>query len=232
MSRFAALFGSFALAVAPLAFAPSASAQPAPAPPPGPEPHAGDFVMHDVRFQSGETPGGAAHPLHDVRRAQARCGRPRDQRGADHARHRRGGDQPDPAGVHRRADRPGPAARRHALLPDPPRRHRPREVVEAERRHEGALPALRLRRHGRGRAPAGHRGAARRPPAPGDGHVDGLHACVHVGRGLAGHDRRVDAARLQHRADRRPQPGLARHGHRPHHPRSRHGRTATTRPSR
>ena len=49
MSRFAAALAAIALATAASAFA-----QPAP-PPPGPQPHAGDFVMRDFHFQSGET---------------------------------------------------------------------------------------------------------------------------------------------------------------------------------
>ncbi len=52
MSRFAAVLASLALAVAPCAFAQPA---PAAAPPPGPAPHAGDFVINDFHFQSGET---------------------------------------------------------------------------------------------------------------------------------------------------------------------------------
>ena len=50
MSRFAALVAGLALIVAP-----SALAQPAPAPPPGPPSQAGDFVIQDFHFQSGET---------------------------------------------------------------------------------------------------------------------------------------------------------------------------------
>ncbi|HEY7879103.1 MAG TPA: alpha/beta fold hydrolase [Gemmatimonadaceae bacterium] len=51
LSRFAAALAGLALAVAPAAFA-----QPAPAPaPPGPQPQAGDFVIRDFHFQSGES---------------------------------------------------------------------------------------------------------------------------------------------------------------------------------
>jgi homoserine O-acetyltransferase/O-succinyltransferase len=51
VSRFAAVLAGLALAVAPAAFA-----QPAPAAAPlGPAPQPGDFVIHDFRFQSGES---------------------------------------------------------------------------------------------------------------------------------------------------------------------------------
>ena len=58
------------------------------------------------------------------------------------------------------------------------------------------LPALRLRRHGRGPARAGHQGAGRREAAAGHGHVHGLHARLRVGRGLSGRRPGADAARL------------------------------------
>ena len=73
---------------------------------------------------------------------------------------------------------------------------------------------LRLPRHGRGAVPAAHRGARGQSPAPGDGHLDGRHAHLAVGRAASRFHGRADAARQPADADLRPQPRVAPRRHR------------------
>ena len=126
----------------------------------------------------------------------------------------------------------GPAARRDALLHHPARRHRPRQVEQAERRPARALPEVHLRRHG----PRAARDAGRRPegepPAAGDRHVDGRDALLGLGRDVSRLRRRPGAAGQRADADRRAQPRDAQDDHGQHHAAIRRGRTATTPSSR
>ena len=147
-----------------------------------PPPVEGDFVTRDFHFTSGES-------LPELRIHYRTFGKPRAdaprrgaQRGAGAARHRRRRRQPGARRVCRRAVRPGAAARCHALLHRAARRHRPRQVDQAERRPARALSALRLRRHGARGVPAAHRGAEGQPRASRHGHLHGRHAHLAVGR--------------------------------------------------
>ena len=63
--------------------------------------------------------------------------------------------------------------------------HRSRQVREAERRAAREVSAVRLHGHGGGAVPPAHRRARRESPAARDGHVDGRHAHVGVGRALS-----------------------------------------------
>ena len=85
---------------------------------------------------------------------------------------------------------------------------------QAQRRAARKVSALRLQRHGRRAVPPAHRRPGRQPPAAGDGHVDGRHAHLAVGRALSGFHGRADAARQPADADLRPQPRLAPDRHR------------------
>ena len=86
--------------------------------------------------------------------------------------------------LRRRAVRARAAARHDALLRRAAGRDRPRAVEQAERRAARAVPALRLRGHGRGAAPSADGGAQGRSPATRHGHVDGRDAHLAVGRAL------------------------------------------------
>ena len=98
--------------------------------------------------------------------------------------------------LRRRAVRPGPAARRDAVLHHPARRHRPRQVEQAERRPAREVPALRLPGHGRGGVRAAHRGLGVNHLRLVMGTSMGGHAHLAVGRALSGLHGRADAARL------------------------------------
>ena len=102
----------------------------------------GDVTLRDFRFRSGET-------LPELRIHYATLGTPRrDARGEiDNAvmvLHGTGGCGPaiPAAAIRRRALRPRPAARPRPLLRHPPRRYRPRPLVQAERRAADALPRI------------------------------------------------------------------------------------------
>ena len=70
------------------------------------------------------------------------------------------------------------------------------------------------------------------PAAADHGHVDGLHACVHVGRDLSDLRQGADAARLRADRDRRAQPHVAAAGDRRHREGSGLATAAITRHSR
>ena len=124
----------------------------------------GDYFAHDFRFRSGET-------LPELRIHYTTLGAPnRDAKGhvtnAVLIMHGTGGAGISSSGRNSPACCSAPAGCwTRAILHRPARRHRPREIVQAERRAACAIPALRLRRHGRGRARAGGRGAQGRSPA-------------------------------------------------------------------
>src|SRR5438093_678494 len=164
---------------------------------------------------------GAAAALLDAGTAAARRRRERTQRGAHPARHGRLGKPVPLAAFRRGAVRPRAAARHDDALPHPAGQPRTRAVQQAERRAQGPVPALHLRRHGRGAVPPGDGRAARRPPAAGHGHVHGLHALVALGGAPSRVHGRRGAARLRPHADRRPEPDDAPHDHRGHPRRSR-----------
>ena len=163
----------------------------------------GDYVAHDFKFRSGET-------MADLRLHYTTLGAPhRDAHGhVDNAvliLHGTGGDghqflRPQFSGV---LFMPGgllDPAKYFIILPDGighGKSSKPSDGLHAHFPHYNyddmvaAQYALRDER------------AARRSPAPGDGHVDGLHAFVRVGRDLSRFRRCADAAGLPARADRR-----------------------------
>ncbi len=61
--------------------------------------------------------------------------------------------------------------------------------------------------------PLAHQGPGSGPSAPGHGHLHGMHAHLHVGRGLSGLHGCADAARLPAGADRGTQSPVARSDH-------------------
>ena len=152
-----------------------------------------------LHVQFGRDAARAEDPLPHARHAEEGRAGHRPQRRADHARHGRHGRPVHGTRVRRRAVPAGPAARRHEVLHRDARRHRPRQVEQAERRPAREVSALRLPGHADGGARAADRGPRRQPPAAGDGHVDGRHAHVAVGRALAGLHGRADAARQRAR---------------------------------
>ena len=91
---------------------------------------------------------GVAAALHHDRRADRAAG-------AGAARHRRLGRQHADAGLRRRVVRRRPAAGCHEILHHHPRQHRPRQILQAVRRHEDDFPEIQLRRHGRRPVPPG-----------------------------------------------------------------------------
>ena len=186
----------------------------------GVTPVAGDFVIRDFRFTTGET-------LPELKLHYRTLGEPRRDakgvvRNAVLILHGTGGTgRPFLVEELRRGPlRAGPAARRADALHHPARRHRPRAEQQAERRAAREVPALHLRRHGDGAVPARHRGAEGQPPEAGDGHVDGRHAHVDVGRDLPRLHGRPRAARQRADADRRAEPDVAEddHGQHPERP--------------
>src|SRR5476649_1942014 len=119
--------------------------------------------------------------LPDDRHATARRVRRRAQRGDDPPRHRRHRRRVSLADLRRRAVRRRPGPRRDEVLHHPARRHRPREVEQAERRHARAVSAIHVRRHGPRAAHDAHRRPEGEPPPPRARHVDGRHALLGVG---------------------------------------------------
>ena len=147
----------------------------------------GDYVIPNFHFASGEALPELRHALHDARQAAARRARPGRQRGAHPARHGRQRPQLPRGPVRRRAVRQGPAARRQPLLHHPARRHRPRRLEQAERRLARAVSRnTPTRTWSRPSTSSAHPGPARGPSAAADGHLDGLHAHLDVGRALSG----------------------------------------------
>ncbi len=114
-----------------------------------PAPKEGDIVLRDFRFRSGET-------LPEVRMHYRTLGAAqRDAQGQVNnavliLHGTTGSSAPVPAArICRQAIRPGPAAGCVAILPSDSRQHRPRSVVQTERRIAGPLSQVRLSRHGR-----------------------------------------------------------------------------------
>ena len=172
---------------------------------------AGAGRLHDqgLRVHRRREAAGGPHALRHAGHGAARCGRPRHQRGDDPSRDHRLGDAVPAQAAHRAAVRPRPAARPDALLRDHPRRSRPRRLDQAVGRAARAVPALRLCRSGGVRARADRRRTQGRPPAAGDGDVDGLHARVHVGGEVASDDGQRDGPGVPAGGDHRTQPDLA-----------------------
>ena len=100
------------------------------------------------------------------------------------------------------------------ILDHPSRQYRPRQIVQAVRRAANEIPEIRLCRHGRGAAPDADRRARHHAHAPDHGHVDGLHAQLHLGRGLSRLRERADAAGLPADRDCGAQPHVAADGDR------------------
>ena len=154
-----------------------------------------------LQVRVGRDAAGAEDPLPHARHAAEGRAGDRPQRRADHARHGRHRARQFATGRGFAGELflPGPAARRDEVLHHPAGRHRPRQVEQAERRPAREVSALRLPGHADGRARAADAGARRQPPAARDGHVDGRHAHLAVGRALAGFHGRADAARQRAR---------------------------------
>ena len=176
---------------------------PAPQGPPLPQATEGDFVIKDFRFASGET-------LPELRMHYRTLGTPRKDaqgivRNAVLIMHGTGGTggQFTGRGFAGELFLPGQPLDIDQVLHRDARRHRARQVEQAERRAAREVPALRLPGHADGGARAADAGARRQPPAPGDGHVDGRHAHLAMGRAVAGVHGRADAAR-QRAGDRSP----------------------------
>src|ERR1051325_2205268 len=177
---------------------------PRPAPPPS---RRARLRRPRLPLQERRDPRGGADPLRHPRRSRgkARAHPPRHRRLVEAVSERPLRGRPfQGRGRARRAD----ALHRH------PRQRRARAVVQAERRPARALPALRLRRHGRAPAPPPRRRPAPPSRSPRHGHVDGRHADVDVGRALADVHGRAPAAGQRAGADRGAQPRLAEDGHR------------------
>ena len=121
---------------------------------------------------------GAAAALHHDRRADRPAG-------AGAARLRRLGRQHADAGLRRRIVRPRPAARCGEILHHHPRRHRPRQIVKAVRRHEDGFSEIQLRGHGRCPVPPGQGRPRRQASAAGDRQFDGRHARLDLGREIS-----------------------------------------------
>ena len=167
-----------------------------------PTPIQGDVILKDFKFRSGET-------LPELRLHYRTLGKPeRDAQGvvrnAVLIMHGTGGSgaqfirPSSPAVVWSRR-----TARCRAILHHPPRWHRPWQIEQAQRRAARTISALRLPRHGGGAVPAADGGTRRESSATGDGHVDGRHAHVAVGRALSRLHGRADAAREPADADLR-----------------------------
>ena len=147
-----------------------------------PKPSEGDYIVHNFHFTSGES-------LPELRIHYTTLGTlQRDAAG--HATNAvlimhgttGSGHQffaPQFAGELFGPGQPLDARRYYIILPDDIGHG---AVDQAVRRPAREVPALRLPRHGRGRARARDEAARRRSPAARDGHVDGLHALVDVGR--------------------------------------------------
>ena len=125
-----------------------------------PTPVERDWIARDFRFHAGEV-------MPELRLHVTTIGSPSGEPVLDPARHRQLGGVDARSGVRRRAVRPGPAARRKQVLHHPSRRDRHRQVGQAIRRPAHEVPALRLRRHGRGAVSPRQRRPRRSPPAPG-----------------------------------------------------------------
>ena len=122
-----------------------------------PKPAEGDYVIRDFRFASGES-------LPELRIHYYTLGTPRRDahgvvRNAVLILHGTTGSGGSSFGPNLPASCSGPASRSMPrALHRAPRRHRARQVEQAERRSARALPALRLPRHGAGAVPAPDRG--------------------------------------------------------------------------
>ncbi len=196
-----------------------------------PAPQAGDFVIRDFHFTSGET-------LPELHLHYRTLGAPRATARAIvrnavlimHGTTGEGGNflRPEFAGQLLGKGQLLDASRYYLILPDGighGRSSRPSDGIARP------LSALRLSRHGGGRLSAADRGAQGQPPAAGDGHVDGRHAHLAVGRTTSRfHGCFAAAGELAH-ADFGSQPHLAAGHHRRHPQRSRVEETATTRRS-
>ena len=189
----------------------------------------GDFVIRDFRFTSGET-------LPELRmhyrtlghaaegRDRASCATPCSSCTAPAAPARSSPAPGSPASCSAPASRSTPRSY-FIILPD--------DIGHGSRASRATACARSFPRYGyrdmvRGRVPAAHRRPRRQSPAAGDGHVDGRHAHLAVGRALSGLHGRADAARQPADADLRPQPRLAARRHRRDPQRSASGRAATT----
>ena len=129
---------------------------------------------------------GTAAALHHRRRADRPAG-------AGAARLGRLGGQHADAGLRRRVVRRRPAARCLEILHHHSRRHRPRQIVKAVRRHEDRVPEIRLRRHGRCAVSPGQGRPRHQASAARDRQFDGRHAHLDLGREISADDGRAGA---------------------------------------
>ena len=196
-------------------------------------PAEGDFVIRNFKFTSGET-------LPELRMHYRTLGTPREERAGRRAATPCSSCTAPAAPARSSAGRTSPAscsvpASRSTLAGTSS--SCPTTSATASRASRATGCARSFPRYGyvdmvEARASAGHRGARRQPPAAGDGHVDGRHAHVAVGRALSRLHGRADAARQPAGADLRPQPRLAARSSSTRSATIPSGRTATTRSSR
>src|SRR5260370_24627399 len=170
------------------------------------------FRRQEFQIPFGRIAARIALALHDAWEAGAQRRGPRHKRRSDSSRHRRRGKPIPAAHLCGRIVWTGPASRRHALLHYAPGRHRPWEIVEAERWDARALPAIRLRRHGGGALTAAHGGAWGESSAASFWHVDALHAFFCVGRNVSRFHGCADADGVSTGADCGAEPCVAENG--------------------
>ncbi len=146
------------------------------------EPHGADYVIHDFHFRSGES-------LPELRIHYTTFGTPhRDASGRiDNAvliLHGTGGAGTSLIRPQFAGELFGPGqlldnSKYFIILPDGighGKSSKPSDGLHMRFPHYG------YSRHGRGAAPSGDRGPGHKPASPAHGHLDGLHAGLHVGR--------------------------------------------------
>src|SRR5713226_2985942 len=170
------------------------------------------FRRQEFPIPVGRNASRIAFALHDAWQTRAQRGGPRHKRRSDSPRHRRRGKPILAARFCGRIVWTGPTSGRHAILHCSSGRHRPWEILEAERWTARALPAVRLRRHGGGALPAAHGGAGGESPAASFWHVDGLHAFFFVGRNVSRFPGCADADGVPTGADCGAEPCVAENG--------------------
>ena len=175
---------------------------------------------------------GAADALSDPGTAAAGRRRPDRECGPAAARHGRDGCPVPVAAVRGRTVRARTAAGYRALLHHHARQSGPWRLVQALGRTAGAVPGIRLCRHGRGPTAAAGRRAGGRPGAADAGHLDGLYAHLRLGRGSPGLCPGPDAHGLPADGHRRAQPAVADHAEGRDPQRSRLGRRRLCGPAR
>ena len=187
-----------------------------------PAPQAGRLDRARLPLPHRRGDAGAAPALHDDRRPGRRAG-------AGAARHAGSGRQhadrrPSPASCSA-PGQPLDATKYFIILPDAigaGKSAKPSDGLRAE------VPALQLRRHGRGAVPAADRGPRHPAPAPGDRQLDGRHADLDLGRDVSRLHGRAGADGVAADRDVEPQLDDAAHDRSTRSATIRTGTTATT----